>query len=986
MAHLLSQDRLTAERYLKAHLYDVELHNRLALSWKEGANLRSSGSFKSGKQNWGVSELKILEGEFPGELAFHSLLRKRTDRAKYFNEVNKEGLKKNLVFFERRTGAHQLRLIENTNLYLELEDFLEFSRTIVKSEDPQEELRRFMNKSREWVGQSMFRSLLSCLNTFMFREAVLEGLVCDASQAGLGMELKSLQLLNFRCHARNLNELGYVRLGLAQLMKSSDILAGADALPSHRVEFLETYLDLKKKEFEKGLRQLSVKSVGEVAGFLEESGQGLEDSECQAKVQVLIAEVKCMWLAHSATRNCQTGSLAPSPGPSQTAPGLIQALSLVPENTSDAMDISVPEVNRLFESADWEYEWRVMDICEALLRHRLDEGAELEPRLVQIYFELLSRQMTRLHACASRGRGLSRKLPFVFRMIKRSPSICSRAFKQWLSDTAPARLFIGWEQQLVTFLSPRYELLSQSLISRLAQEFPHVVSYCLFFNRHNPQVSNLLSSTEHRLDTYFRFVEGLFELNDPEQELFERVDLVTREIEKLITINEDLSSASLGEAFETEQTSELENSIMRLQNWMSNRMTKWESEIENIEKTFYSSFKKQLREISKSINHDCLQEIHERLGVLGRGLTAAVRKRYEDSMHRTGRVDDYSGKLGLFTEFFYDKILSLEQNNEHSRLNFCFSPDKERPLHIKRLLPEFEAMDSIKRPKKLTILLENNKQRHLLLKFGEDLRTDSRIQKIFGLMNDCLDSEHFDADALFTFGVLPLSPEAGLVEWIQDTRTLAGVIDSCLPQGTCKENQAIRQHNRFLDEGNQSNIQDKHLALFERTDTAVWNNFDLESRTFGKQRLVSALLKTSQSAEQFFETRKQLIEDYALISIAGYLLGIGDRHTENLMLTGSGRAVSIDFGYCFGLSSHLPIPETVPFRLTPNIVEVMKPFGLRGLFASQMVLGMQQIFAQKKALSDFISIYAGKLYYRVILTEIKILKKIMIIAIFCELI
>ncbi len=50
----------------------------------------------------------------------------------------------------------------------------------------------------------------------------------------------------------------------------------------------------------------------------------------------------------------------------------------------------------------------------------------------------------------------------------------------------------------------------------------------------------------------------------------------------------------------------------------------------------------------------------------------------------------------------------------------------------------------------------------------------------------------------------------------------------------------------------------------------------------------------------------------------GYLIGLGDRHLGNLLVDlHLGSVVHIDFNICFEKGRRLPIPETVPFRLTP---------------------------------------------------------------------
>ena len=48
-----------------------------------------------------------------------------------------------------------------------------------------------------------------------------------------------------------------------------------------------------------------------------------------------------------------------------------------------------------------------------------------------------------------------------------------------------------------------------------------------------------------------------------------------------------------------------------------------------------------------------------------------------------------------------------------------------------------------------------------------------------------------------------------------------------------------------------------------------------------------------------------------------YLLGVGDRHSENLLLKKTGHFLHIDFGYIFGND---PKPYPPPFKLSPSMV------------------------------------------------------------------
>jgi FKBP12-rapamycin complex-associated protein len=68
--------------------------------------------------------------------------------------------------------------------------------------------------------------------------------------------------------------------------------------------------------------------------------------------------------------------------------------------------------------------------------------------------------------------------------------------------------------------------------------------------------------------------------------------------------------------------------------------------------------------------------------------------------------------------------------------------------------------------------------------------------------------------------------------------------------------------------------------------------------------------------------------------MVGYILGLGDRHPNNLMLNrNSGKVIHIDFGDCFEVAMlREKFAEKVPFRLTRMLVSAMEVAGIRGTF------------------------------------------------------
>ena len=70
-------------------------------------------------------------------------------------------------------------------------------------------------------------------------------------------------------------------------------------------------------------------------------------------------------------------------------------------------------------------------------------------------------------------------------------------------------------------------------------------------------------------------------------------------------------------------------------------------------------------------------------------------------------------------------------------------------------------------------------------------------------------------------------------------------------------------------------------------------------------------------------------------AMVGHVLGIGDRHSMNILVDcGTGEQVHIDFGIAFDQGKALQQPETVPFRLTRDVVDGLGAHGTGGVFSA----------------------------------------------------
>ena len=90
----------------------------------------------------------------------------------------------------------------------------------------------------------------------------------------------------------------------------------------------------------------------------------------------------------------------------------------------------------------------------------------------------------------------------------------------------------------------------------------------------------------------------------------------------------------------------------------------------------------------------------------------------------------------------------------------------------------------------------------------------------------------------------------------------------------------------------------------------------------------------SKNCETWLIRRTNYSRSLAVMSMVGYILGLGDRHPSNLMMSRkTGKIIHIDFGDCFEVAMKRDkFPEKVPFRLTKMLVKALEASGVGGTF------------------------------------------------------
>jgi serine-protein kinase ATM len=111
------------------------------------------------------------------------------------------------------------------------------------------------------------------------------------------------------------------------------------------------------------------------------------------------------------------------------------------------------------------------------------------------------------------------------------------------------------------------------------------------------------------------------------------------------------------------------------------------------------------------------------------------------------------------------------------------------------------------------------------------------------------------------------------------------------------------------------------------------------------------------SPGMIFERRFAYTMSVAVSSIIGYILGIGDRHVQNILIDlKTAEVVHIDFGIAFEAGKCLPHPEHIPFRLTRDMIAPMGVSGVDGIFRKTCEKTIQILREHEKTITTILEV------------------------------
>ncbi|KAI8161324.1 hypothetical protein K4K49_000489 [Colletotrichum sp. SAR 10_70] len=251
-------------------------------------------------------------------------------------------------------------------------------------------------------------------------------------------------------------------------------------------------------------------------------------------------------------------------------------------------------------------------------------------------------------------------------------------------------------------------------------------------------------------------------------------------------------------------------------------------------------------------------------------------------------------------------------------------------ITIDSFLDEVLVLGSLAKPRRLTCRGTDGKNYMLMIKPKDDLRTDQRLMEFNGMINRSLKR---DAEAsrrqlyIKTYAVVPLNEECGIIEWVDGLKTLREIL---LDQ--YKSRSVHPDYNQIKRMMSEAVTGPNNIKIFTE---GVLGTFPPVLQYWFVQRFPHP--------STWFSARLKYTRSCAVMSMVGTILGLGDRHGENVLLErDNGGIFHVDFNCLFDKGLTFAQPERVPFRLTHNMVAAMGIYGYEGPFrhCSELTLGI----------------------------------------------
>lgn len=295
--------------------------------------------------------------------------------------------------------------------------------------------------------------------------------------------------------------------------------------------------------------------------------------------------------------------------------------------------------------------------------------------------------------------------------------------------------------------------------------------------------------------------------------------------------------------------------------------------------------------------------------------------------------------------------LSPELASIRSSLIDIPSPHQDSRAKIQSFEEQVVVIPTKTKPKKLALIGSDGKRYTYLFKGLEDLHLDERVMQLLRISNGMLlrDKEsnmrHLSARH---YAVVPLSDSSGMIQWVENTVSMFTII--------AKWQNRELMCTRWMSDDNTTGTHpapQRATEVYHEKAAAALKRAGLPPNHPRRQWPKSILLdlyhemasetpanllereiwSSSPTPAEWWRKSVRFARSTAVMSIIGYVIGLGDRHLDNILIDfTTGDLVHIDYNVCFEKGKRLRIPEIVPFRLTRNMLTSLGVTGTEGNF------------------------------------------------------
>lgn len=287
-------------------------------------------------------------------------------------------------------------------------------------------------------------------------------------------------------------------------------------------------------------------------------------------------------------------------------------------------------------------------------------------------------------------------------------------------------------------------------------------------------------------------------------------------------------------------------------------------------------------------------------------------------------------------------IATLPTLTDNIKKHKAFSRDV---VAIDSFLDDVLVLGSLAKPRRLTARGTDGKLYNLLIKPKDDLRTDQRLMEFNSMINRSLkrDAESSRRQLYIrTYAVTPLNEECGILEWVDGLKTLRDIL-----LGLYKPRGIIPNYAQIAQMMKEASTSDKNIKLFTEQVLGMFPPV-----------LPSWFISQFPNPSAWFAARLKYTRSCAVMSMVGTILGLGDRHGENVSLEeGNGGVFHVDFNCLFDKGLTFAQPERVPFRLTHNMVAAMGIYGYEGPFRQCSELTLSILRQQEETLMTILEAF-----------------------------